>query len=246
MNIQRLSRSHRRRIFGGYSAKVLGYGPIAYWPLDEASGSAALCHVNPAQNGAFTGVTLGQTGIGDGGTCPLFDGTNDFCNIYSTTLNSVLSKTKFSALAWFKVDSVAQWTDGGVRYVLCFVVDASNAIMMRKSSQNNYFRWYYKAGGTNKNVLKTGITETGWVFTGMTVDTVADQLKAYWFVDGVGGQVGATTTLLGTWAGDLQATYSHIGAYSTTPTNPWYGHLAHVALYNDVLTLADFTNLAVV
>jgi hypothetical protein len=32
------SLSHRRRIWGGYTNKLLGYGPDVYWPLSDASG----------------------------------------------------------------------------------------------------------------------------------------------------------------------------------------------------------------
>ncbi|GAI14148.1 unnamed protein product, partial [marine sediment metagenome] len=64
-----------------YDDKVLGMDPIAYWPLSETSGLVANCLVNPAQNGVYTGVTLGQPGIGDGNTAPYFDGTNDYVDV---------------------------------------------------------------------------------------------------------------------------------------------------------------------
>jgi hypothetical protein len=41
---------------GGYSAKVLSYSPIAYWPLNETSGTTAICQVNAALAAAFNGA----------------------------------------------------------------------------------------------------------------------------------------------------------------------------------------------
>ena len=49
-----------------YSEKVLALSPIAYWPLWEAAGAVAEDISGNGFDGAYTGVTLGQTGIGDG------------------------------------------------------------------------------------------------------------------------------------------------------------------------------------
>ncbi len=49
-----------------YFRKVLSHRPIAYWPLWEASGSVAFDLAGNALHGAYTGVTLGQVGVGDG------------------------------------------------------------------------------------------------------------------------------------------------------------------------------------
>ncbi|NIV37784.1 MAG: hypothetical protein GWN58_52745, partial [Anaerolineae bacterium] len=46
-----IPRRNRRMLAGGYIGKVLGTGPIAYWPLNEGSGASAHCEINPAQNG---------------------------------------------------------------------------------------------------------------------------------------------------------------------------------------------------
>ena len=66
--------------FDKFYRKVLDYRPIAYWPQWESAGSAARCLVNTAQNGAYTGVTLGQPGAVDGDLCPYYDGANDYTN----------------------------------------------------------------------------------------------------------------------------------------------------------------------
>jgi len=64
-----------------YANKVAGYNPapIAYWILGEAAGAAAACQINAAQDGAYTAVTLGQAGIGDGSTAALFANQSRGC-----------------------------------------------------------------------------------------------------------------------------------------------------------------------
>ena len=82
--------------FAGYIYKVLtadeasGYDPsslIGFWPQNELSGGVSIDHSGLGHDGAYTGVTLGQAGVpGMGMTSPLFDGANDFNNIYSADL----------------------------------------------------------------------------------------------------------------------------------------------------------------
>ena len=85
-----------RGLMGGgtYADRVMRYGPIAYWPLWEASGTVAHCLVNPLQNGTYNSPVQGWppgTGIGDGNTAPWFDGATSFVNIFSVPIQSVLT-----------------------------------------------------------------------------------------------------------------------------------------------------------
>ena len=87
-----MTRKHLLLMTPTYIQKVLGIEPgnlIAYWPMSEPSGGIAInAEGTAARNGAYTGVTLAQPGIGDGNTCPLFDGANDFNNVYSASLDA--------------------------------------------------------------------------------------------------------------------------------------------------------------
>ena len=78
-----------------YMKKVLrpnpgvGYDPsslIGFWLQNEAAGGVSFDHSGYGRDGAYTGVTLGQPGIGDGSTAAGYDGINDFNNIYSADL----------------------------------------------------------------------------------------------------------------------------------------------------------------
>jgi len=241
MDVQRLSRSHRRRIFGGYNRKVMAYGPIAYWPLWETAGSVAECLVNPAQNGAYVGTTLGQTGIGDGKTCPFFDGINDYVSAISDPLAAAFKPAVGTISFWAKVYNAGAWIDGQSRAFLYTHYDASNFVMLKKDNDNNKVLFYYKAG-TSKYVEITPYSETGWFFGTFTWSAAADEIKGY--IDGV--QQGNTVTSLGTWDPANSISRFLIGSYNTTPIQLWYGWLAHVAVWDRVLSPAAVLDLSTV
>ena len=65
---------------------------IVYWPLWETSGTTIDNYEGTAaRDGTYSSVTLGETGIGDGKTSPRFDGTNDYCAIHTTSLQSAFN-----------------------------------------------------------------------------------------------------------------------------------------------------------
>ena len=69
--------------------------------MSEASGTDMIDAV-AAHNGTYTGVTLGQPGIGDGLTCPLFDGANDYAIANHADFEGL---TAFTFGGWFRPDS---------------------------------------------------------------------------------------------------------------------------------------------
>ena len=139
-----------------YDQKVLGYGPIAYWPLWELSGTTAQCLVNPAQNGTYSGVTLGQEGIGDGGQAPLFDGANDYVDIYSAALAAIFPYDEGSFCGWMKVFNVGVWSDGAVRIFISAAAALGGAAFMvnfyRRGVVNNVT--YFRDDGADNQVLQ--------------------------------------------------------------------------------------------
>lgn len=230
---------------GGYSAKVLGYNPIAYWPLNETAGATAACLVNSAQNGTYMGVTLANV-VGPDGTnyAPLFDGVNDFVNIYSATLAGIFNGAEGSAMIWSRVFNAGVWTDGTVRYAGRWAVNASNQVLIYRIATNNRLRYQYNAGGTNK-LINHDSTSTSWmnfIITWSKSSGVDGEVKAYFN----GSQTGATQTALGVWAGALNLSTVIIGAASTIPASPWYGYLAHVAVWDRPLTATQIADLATV
>lgn len=219
-----------------YTNKVLALGPIAYWPMAEASGVVAFDATPNARNGAYTGVTLGQPGIGDGRTSASFDGATSFNNVYGASLAAAFNNQTLTAALWLRQSDTASV----VRRVLNVGADDNNRVLVQRTSAQQ-IQAYYIAGGTQK-FTTTAYATTTWIHVAITATKPGDQVKVY--VNGV--QSGATQTALGIWAGALAATRCVIGANDTTPTNDWIGNAAHCALWDRVLTASETLSLATV
>lgn len=232
-----------------YTDKVLGIetaNMIAYWPMNEASGGVAdNAEGTAARDGAYTGVTLGQTGIGDGETCPLFDGTNDYNNVYTTSFRDAFNGGEFTGAAWAKVSAAGVWTDSAEHMIFQYRVDNTNKVSIYKPTANNNLSFYYRAGGTIESHIKTDASSTGWMHLAITVSKTAGvdgEVKYYYN----GSAIGSTSTGLGTWAGALASTVTVIGASNLTPVSPWDGWLAHAAVWTKPLTSTQILSLATV
>jgi hypothetical protein len=227
-----------------YQRKTLnlfGASIIAYWPLWEPSGSVANDISGNARNGSYTGVALGQTGIGDGHTAPLFDGTADFVNVYSAGLAGAFSGVAGSLMTWGKVSGAGVWTDSTARYLLRLAADGNNQITLEKRSLNNTLRALYTANATVKGTspVFSGLT---WFHFAITWDKNAGaDGQVLVFLNGA--QSGATQTGLGVWAGALAAATTVIGALDLLPSNGWSGYLAHVLLLNRAATPAEIASV---
>jgi hypothetical protein len=232
-----------------YSQKVLSIASanlIAYWPMNETSGTTAdnLGSIGSAGDGTFArDVSTMTTGAGPaGGTAPLFDGTNDYCDIYSASLNSALNWQEVTIMAWAKVSGAGVWTDGANGRILRVAVDANNVIYKTKDSGNNSASILYKAGGTTKFVIGSSFSPTTWVCYQLTNSVSGDALKYY----RGGAQVGSTQTGLGTWTGALNSALCLIGAASQTPSEAYDGYIAHVAIWDTILNGTQLTNISTV
>lgn len=233
-----------RRLFGRraetYAEKVLGYGPIAYWPLWEAAGPTAVDQVNsPAQDGAYTGVTLGQPGIGDGNTAPLFDGANDFVNVFSGAFQGAFNGAEGTCAIWCRVFNAGVWTDGAFRVAVMLKADNVNYVQLAKLNPNQV-RSIYVAGGVFETIARALVT-TAWFHYAITWSVVGNIVRNY--VDGAM----LSSAGLGVWVGALQALETTLGASNAVaPGNPWHGWLAHAAVWDTPLTGPQITDLATV
>lgn len=224
-----------------YTNKVIALGPIAYWPMAESSGSVALDATGNARNGAYTGVTLGNAGIGDGRTAASFNGSTSFNNIYSVSLAGAFNGQECTMAAWFQVSGAGVWTDATARRIFRLRSDGSNYIELYKSNTNNLLEVDYIAGGTVKAVTSTALGgSVAWIHIAVTITKAGDALKFY--LNGI--QSGATQTGLGTYVNALAATLCCIGAASTAPITVWSGLLAHAALWSTPLSAAQVLSLA--
>lgn len=158
--------------------------------------------------------------------------TGDYLNIYSAALNTDFDGAAGSIVAWLKVFDTGVWSDSYGRYVVRIAVDNGNQVYLAKTSADGTLKWGYVAGGTAITTTKSGVTSTGWLHMAITWDKSADEVK--FFLNGV--KQGATQSGLGVWAGDLADDKCVIGAMDNTGDSVWYGYLAHVAVWDKVLS----------
>jgi hypothetical protein len=228
-----------------YLDKVLGYSPVAYWPLNEASGTTIVSAIAAAQNGTYTAATVANSTAPDGSPCPLFDGATSWGELQSAALATAFSGAAGTFAIWAKVSAAGVWTDGTADYLFRMGVDANNHFYLRKNSVNNQLGWVYKAGGTQETLTESTVSETAWMFLALTWDKTADQVKAYRYAaGGAGGQKDATATTLGTWVGS--PAYAYLASYNATPNQPTSGWLAHPMLFTSALAAASLADLATV
>jgi hypothetical protein len=224
-----------------YDKKVLGYSPIGYWPMWEAAGGTAEDISGNGFDGAYTGVTLGQPGIGDGNTCPLFDGANDYNDIYSVGLSAAFDGGEGSVVIWIKVFNEAVWTDTNQRYPWRIedVTEAGNNAIYPRATGAGQMWGHYAAGGVAE-WIQPNISGADWIHITLTWSATADEFKLYY--DAV--QQGATSEGLGVWVGALSPNRTIIGAATTNPVLLWYGWLAHAAMFDYALGQAAITDIA--
>lgn len=229
----------------GYYQKVMGYGPLVYFPQWEAAGLVSDEIVN-GWDGAYTGVTLGQPGIGDGNTAPFFDGANDYNNIFTAALQAAFDGGEGTAAIWARVANVGVWTDGVQRLAIALVVDGNNQVYMEKAVANNRLFWRYEANNVSEIVTLDGVVTLDWFHMAITwsVSTPpTGEVRAYFN----GAQTGPTHVGLGAWAGVLDVNQTLIGGYDRAPLSRlWHGWLAHGAVFTSALPPAAIADLAVV
>ena len=232
LGIQDLPYGFGSRRLRNYTRKILtpnpgvGYDPsrlILSQPMNELAGGVAYDHSPEGNDGAYTGVTLGQPGIGDGLTCPLF-GVGDLNNIYSAAFNGDFDGAELTIAGFFKVRALSVWTSGVWHFLFAMDVDGDNRIryyidgitgdrLTGVREGNNVPEWWALAG----------INSVDFVHFGVTVGEIADEVRVY--IDGI--QSGVTAGTLGAWAGNLDPNLCVIGAQTSLPTNPFDGYLAH-------------------
>lgn len=207
---------------------------IAYWPLWEQAGGVAFDRSGNGRTGAYTGVTLGQPGIGDGRTSGLYDGTNDFTNIFNASLQAAFDGAEGTLMVWSQVFNAGVWTDGVNRRVLNLRSDGANRMFIELPIANGQINVTRLAGGVNRTRSIVGLSTTGWTNIIMTYSEAVDQMIVY--LDGI--QQGAILVGLGVWAGVIVANNVAIGATDTGPGNPYSGRIAHSAIWDAALSPA--------
>ncbi len=210
---------------------------VGYWPMSEGSGGVGVDASPKGNDGAYTGVTLGQPGIGDGRLCPLFDGVNDFNNIYSVGLNGDFNGREGTLFLYGRPLNAGVWTDGQSRVLARCLVNGTNYLDVRSDGGGNVVARYQSQGVGLRTDIQA-MSSADWFNYIMTWSVVDDEVR--YFLDGVALPI---DNALGAWAGNLSATQTVIGAASTAPLERWSGYIAHCMILNIALPPAKIPNL---
>lgn len=218
-----------------YIEKIQALSPIAYWPLNETSGTAVINYgtLGTAANGSYTGVTLASTTAPGGTLAPYWDGTNDSATLTSTALNTAFNRSEFTMMAWAKMDFL--WSEAIYREVMAARVNNTNRAYFIKLNANGQFAFLYNGNSaTTKQQTWTGQTSTGWMHFAMTV-SVANN-RVYTYINGV--QFDSPNSGITAFVGNPTTTLGVDGVSSR-----WKGWIAHSAIWNRPLTTTEITNL---
>ncbi len=215
-----------------YAQKVLSYEPFAYWKLSQVSGTTVVDSSGNGFDGAAYGVTWGSAGIGDGNTAALLDGVNDYIDVFSAGLAAAFDAATGTISLWVKM---ANW-DTAYSNIVEFGADGNNRVGLWQVPDG--FAGQYLGAGVFRQSTWDGET-TDWVHLAFTWDSGANRLQL--FVDGVAQTPGtdALTVLSG-------VNLAHLGASVMVggPSHYHPGGLAHVALFDSVLSAEAIVDLA--
>lgn len=214
-----------------YAQVVLQDGPVAFWPLDETSGTVANDLSGNGYNGTYTGgFTLGLAGIPAGGTGAKFNGTTGY----------VVAPLVTTAVASFTLEAWVNF-DGATALHGPFVENgnASGGYSMGCGSgtydtAGNDFLSLYEVKSWNLPSTTTPIPTTGWHHCAIVVGANAETT---YYLDGA--QVGTNTNnvILAPAGNTFLAT-----DYLANSDRYFGGILANCAIYNKVLTAAQVQN----
>lgn len=237
----------RRALFGAsgltYAQKVLAIpNLLAYWKLDETSGTNAADSSGNGYNGTYSGVTLGNAaGPGAGmGLAPLWDAVNDDISL-PAGVRSGLTGSEGTISFWAKVSAAAIWTTPATRRAFCFTdsgfVDTFD--FRTSSTTNHQVIFDFILGSNNDSITYTFPSSgpTGWFNAILRWSKSNDRFRTY--INGV--QVGSTATGLGVYGATLDTAF--IGSFDGS-LQGWDGWLQHFVVINRECTDTEIATLA--
>lgn len=216
-----------------YFEKVLSLNPLVYFPMGEMSGTIAVDYGNLGEDATYNNITLAQPGIGDGKTSVLGDGSADYLDFYSATLNTDWDGDEGSLLIWYKPLNVGVWSDGTLDMLVQIRADADNRIFLQKHTANNSIMAYREAQTEAKLEIATSLSFTAFTpifFTWSISSGILRLIVGDYYDDTASG-------LTKTFSGNLNNDFILIANDGKSSANWINGYLAHFALWaNKVLS----------
>jgi hypothetical protein len=163
---------------GTYSDYVLEKGPVAYWRLDETTGSVAYDYVG-GNDGAYSNVTLGVQGVvtGDSNVAAEFNGTNSMVTSGRSIMNGLPafslvgwirpSGTQFNRSGLFGQNDVAEFGFINPTNIQIWTPNGGNLTVPYPYASNEWHHVAAVANGTNLKIYFDGaLQNTGGTATG--------------------------------------------------------------------------------
>lgn len=207
--------------------QTFGSSIIAYWPMDETSGTTAFDKSGNGRNGTYRNITLNNIMSPNGRPCPLFSSSD--VNIFSSAYNTAFNKSEGAVGGFAKVSS-GFWTDGLFHYLDYAYASPTNTIYLRKQSTNYQLAASYTAGGVTEAPL-CYMNNSDW-FHWMIGWSKSAEIVKLW----INGVLVATSSTLGTWSGAFTTAY--LGGYNGSQFT-WSGNMSDIVTINRMPTDAE-------
>lgn len=205
---------------------------LGLWPLDEASGSIAYDVSGNNRHASYSGPTLANAAGPRGKPAPLFDGVNDYVNLYSASLDAAFNKSACTMLIWSKVLNADVWSDASNDFAFSLYYNTTNyARLIKLNTTGNFQIFCYFDSVAKAFTVATG-SPTTWFHAGLTWDNAADQVKGFFN----GAQIGSTLTGMGVMAANPISTGYVIAGQVAGGGTTWNGWLAYALLLNRAAT----------
>ncbi|MEO7016865.1 MAG: PKD domain-containing protein, partial [Leifsonia sp.] len=219
---------------GAYSDSVKNSGASAYWPLDEASGSAGFDHIGFSDLQMQAGVTRGAAGPISGVNATTFNGTSTG---WAVTPSSAPGPNTFTAEAWFNTTS----TSGGK--IIGFGdsnTTTSSSYDRHVYMDNNGKIWFGVYPGGVQTVNSSASYNDGQ-WHQMVASLGANGMRLY--IDGkvVGSRTDVTSGQA--YSGYWRVGGDNLNGWSSQPASNFFaGSIGQVSIYPTVLSPTTVVN----
>ena len=210
----------------GYQKRVLDSGPVAYWPLDETSGTTAFDLAAGLNHATYAGTfALNQAGLrADGNPCALLSSGNT-----GLPYNASLNPKQFSVECWVNASSIS-----ASQYLVSLqdrtTGDRLGYALQRNNGNGGFQFTYGIPGNKNATIMSTTTITVGNVYY---VVATYDGTTIKLYVNGTLESSAAATYVPATAS---QPGFG-IGSRNGNTTGPTY--MQDVALYTHALTATE-------
>ena len=225
----------------GYFNTILGTKAsslIAYYPLDDVSGTSAR-EVKNGWNALYgNSPLLGQTGIGDGITSVKFNASNNYISADNPSLKTAWNGDNGAISFWINLDS-ATLNSASEKFIIVFSTGVNSLIVKKQAGVASVSAEMVSGG---KTVSAIQPITTGWVHLCVVWSKRNQYFKLY--KNGSSDSPTTVPLLTGTWSGTLSSSTMLFGNNSSAGTSSLGGNLAHVSIWNDYLSDGDVNRLS--